>query len=87
MCESTPTQTVQQLVEAGVLPDPSNRMTLARKASILGAIASGAARSADIMILYAMGEEELGSWAENFKQHGHKGLRATFRHRPVALAD
>ena len=80
----TPTE---ELIQSGTLPDPRGHMTAARKASILQAIVSGAARSADIMILYAMSEEELGSWAEQYKHHGHKGLKATFRHRPVSTAD
>ena len=80
----TPTE---ELIQTGVIPDPRDRMTAARKASILGAIANGTIRSADALILYTMSEDELGSWAEQYRHHGQKGLKATFRHRPVSTAD
>ena len=82
-----PITPAKELIQSGVIPDPSDRMTVARKASILQAIASGAIHSADALILYAMSEEELGSWAERYRHHGHKGLKATVRHRPASTAD
>lgn len=82
-----PIPSTEELIQSGTLPDPRGHMTAARKASILGAIANGTIRSADALILYTMSEDELGSWAEQYKHHGHKGLKATFRHRPVSTAD